>query len=352
MKKLLLLLIAVCPILIVRGQTNTQLNKELNEYIAEVQQQYNIPGLALAVIKNGEVIHKMNYGIANVEYSIPVNDSTIFPIFSTTKVFSVVAIHQLIEQQKLSLDSKAEAFLTDLPETWKTTKIENLITHSSGLPDIVDYEDENDEAIAKNKVYKDSIKFTAGNQFDYNQTNFWLLNRIVKKITGKTLGEYILQTQFSSFQNSAIFEGNNLKVIKRLSYGYVNDEKGNPGFKRNWHFPEYVYGAAALNLTLSDFINWNKRFDNGSFITEATKKQLLKPYNYKQERDFCYGLDLININGKRSYGFSGGMATAFRKFPDKNITIILLANGMFIPTGKLGGINQVVNNIEKLSEKS
>jgi CubicO group peptidase (beta-lactamase class C family) len=350
MKKLLLLMITVSQILTVAGQSKNKLSKGINQYIAEVQKQYNIPGIALAIIKDGEVIHKMNYGMANIEYSVPLNDETIFPLFSTTKVFSVVAVHQLLAQQKLSLNSKVSDFLTDLPDTWKAIKVENLLTHSSGLPDIVAYESNDDEEVSKNKVYKDSIKFVAGNQFDYNQTNFWLLNRIIQKITGKTLGQYVIDNQFSSFKNSAIFEGNSLKVIKNLSYGYVNHEKDKSVFKRDWKFPEYIYGAAALNLTLNDFIQWNKKLDEGAFITEATKKQLLKPYTYKQERDFCYGLDLIKNNGKLSYGFSGGVATAFRKFPAQNITIILLANGMFIPTEKLGGINQVVNNIEKLSE--
>ncbi|WP_395046432.1 serine hydrolase domain-containing protein [Flavobacterium sp.] len=336
----------------ITGQSKTKLNIEINEYIAEVQKQYNIPGLALALIKNGKVIHKMNYGIANIEYSVPVNDKTLFPLFSTTKVFSVLAVHQLIEQKKLTLNSKISEYLTDLPDSWKTIKIENLLSHSSGLPDIVVYENDNEEEVAKNKVYKDSIKFIAGNQFDYNQTNFWLLKRIVEKLVEKTLSNYILETQFPSSKNDVIFEGNSLKVIKNLSYGYVNSGSENSILKRNWNFPNYMYGASALNLTLNNFIEWNKKFDDGLFISETTKKQLLKPFNYKQQRDFCYGLDLITVNGELSYGFSGGIATAFRKFPDENLTIILLANGMFIPNGELGGINEVVNNIAKLSEKN
>ena len=336
----------------ITGQSKTKLNIEINEYIEEVQKQYNIPGLALAVIKNGKVIHKMNYGIANIEHSVPVNDKTLFPLFSTTKVFSVLAVHQLIEQKKLTLHSKISEYLTDLPDSWKTIKIENLLSHSSGLPDIVAYENDKEEEVAKNKVYKDSIKFIAGNQFDYNQTNFWLLKCIVEKLVGKTLSNYILETQFPSSKSDVIFEGNSLKVIKNLSYGYINSESQDSILKRNWNFPNYMYGASALNLTLTNFIEWNKKFDDGLFISETTKKQLLKPFNYKQQRDFCYGLDLIKVNGELSYGFSGGVATAFRKFPDDNLTIILLTNGMFIPNGKLVGINEVVNNIAKWSEKN
>jgi CubicO group peptidase (beta-lactamase class C family) len=351
MKKIVVLIIVVFPLLSIKGQSETKLNKEINEYIAEVQKQYKIPGLALSVIKNGKVIHKMNYGIANIENSVSINDKTLFPLFSTTKIFTVLAVHQLIEHKKIALDNSISEFLIDLPDSWKSRKIENLLTHSSGLPDIVAYENENDEEIAKSKVYKDSIKFIVGNQFDYNQTNFWLLKRIVEKLVGKKLDNYILETQFPLSKNDVIFEGNSLKVIKNLSYGYVNRDGENSIFKRNWNFPNYMYGASALNLTLNNFIEWNKKYDDGLFISEAAKEQLIKPFNYKVKRDFCYGLDLININGELSYGFSGGVATAFRKFPNENLTIILLANGMFIPNGKLGGINEVVNNIEKLSKR-
>ena len=344
-------MIVILPLLTIRSQTKTKLNKEINEYIAEIQQQYKIPGLALAVIKNGKIIHRMNYGIANLENSVLVSDKTLFPLFSTTKIFTVLSVHQLIEQNKISLNNSISEFLTDIPNNWKNTKIENLISHSSGLPDIVAYETDSEEEIAKSKVYKDSLKFTVGKQFDYNQTNFWLLKRIIEKIVGKNLGNHILETQFKDSKNDVLFEGNSLKVIKNLSYGYVNRESENTILKRNWNFPNYMYGASALNLTLNNFIEWNKKFDENTFITESTKKQLLKPFNYKQPRDFCYGLDLIKVNGELSYGFSGGVATAFRKFPDKNLTIILLSNGMFIPNGKLGGINEVVNNIKKLSEK-
>lgn len=229
-------------------------------------------------------------------------------------------------------------------------QIKNLLTHSSGLPDIVNYTNDREED-AKQKVYKDTVKFVAGKQFDYNQTNYWLLNRIFQKVVGKTLSEYIIDFQFPSSSNSVIFEGNNLKVIKNLSYGYVNTVNSNQFLKRNWSFPEYEYGAAALNMTLNSFIEWNRKFDNNELISAKTKAQLLTPFDYEIKRDFTHGLDLIKHNGDISYGFSGGVSTAFRKFTNENLTIILLANGMFIPTDKLNGINEVVNNIAIIADK-
>lgn len=325
-------------------------NNEIETYIKEVQKQYNIPGLALAVIKDGKLIHRMNYGLANIEMGVPVTDKTLFPLFSTTKVMSVIAVYQLIQENKLSLDTSISDFLDDLPITWKNVQIKNLITHSSGLPDIVNYTNETEEN-AKQKVYNDSIKFSAGKQFDYNQTNYWLLHRIFQKVVNKTLSQFIIDTQFQSALRSVVFEGNNLKVIDNLSYGYVNTAGTNEFLKRNWNFPEYEYGAAALNITLDAFIEWNTKFDNDYFISDKMKNQLLTPFNYEIKRDFTYGLDLIKQNDDVSYGFSGGLSTAFRKFPDKKLTIILLANGMFIPTDTRQGINEIVNTIASIAKK-
>jgi CubicO group peptidase (beta-lactamase class C family) len=325
-------------------------NNEIDKYIQEVQEQYNIPGLALAVIKDDKLIHRMTYGLANIEMGVPVTDKTLFPLFSTTKVMSVIAVYQLIQENKLSLNTTISCFLDDLPISWKNVQIKNLITHSSGLPDIVNYTNENEEN-AKQKVYNDSIKFSAGKQFDYNQTNYWLLNRIFQKVVNKTLSQFIIDTQFQSALRSVLFEGNNLKVVDNLSYGYVNTVGTAEFLKRNWNFPEYEYGAAALNITLDAFIEWNTKFDNECFISDKMKNQLLTPFNYEIKRDFTYGLDLIRQNDDISYGFSGGLSTAFRKFPDKKLTIILLANGMFIPTDKRQGINDVVNTIASIAEK-
>lgn len=331
-------------------KAQSQNNKKIDDYIIEIKKQYNIPGLALAVIKKGEIIHRKNYGLANIEMAVPVTDKTLFPLFSTTKVMSVVAVYQLIEQNKLSLENTISEFLDDLPESWRKVQLKNLITHSSGLPDIVNYTNDNEED-ARQKVYKDSVKFVAGKQFDYNQTNYWLLNRIFQKVTGKTLSKYIMDTQFPSSQKTVVFEGNNLKVVENLTYGYVITANSDQILKRNWSFPEYEYGAAALNLTLDSFVEWNKKFDHNEFISEQTKAQLFTPFNYEVKRDFTYGLDLIRFKGDTSYGFSGGVSTAFRKFKNKKLTIILLANGMFIPTDQLNGINEVVNTIASIASE-
>jgi CubicO group peptidase (beta-lactamase class C family) len=328
----------------------SQTDYEIDRYVQEIQQLHRIPGLALAIVRDGKLIHRGNYGLANLEFSVPVSDDTVFPLFSSTKIFSVVAVHRLIEQGKLSLDSKLANFLTDLPEAWREVKIEHLLSHSSGLPDIVVYENL-PETEAQQAVYTKSILFKPGAQFDYNQTNYWLLNRVFQKILGQSLSDYIMETQFSGAQASVFFEGNHLAVKPNFSSGYNNTgDKLIKMTKRNWHFPHYNYGAAGLNLSMDAFLKWNRKLDEGALISPTSMAKLRQPFVYTKPRNFTHGWDLIELNGVATYGFTGGMATAYRQIPQKKMTLMLLANAMFIPTTQRPGLDSIVNRLLLMAE--
>lgn len=342
MQRIFIFLLFLISSSTVFSQDKNTSDKDIDRYIKKIQETYRLPGLALAIVRDGKVIHRGNYGFANLEFSTPVSNDTLFPLFSSTKIMSVIAVHQLIEQGKLSLDDELGHYLDDLPLAWRKVKVIHLLTHSSGLPDIVEYENDEEKA-AKEKIYADPIKFTMGDQFDYNQTNFWLLNRLFQKILHKTLSTYVIETQFSGAQSEAIFEGNNLKVIKNLSVGYNNS--GDQLYKRNWHFQEYNYGAAGLNISMNAFLEWDKKLDDGRFISSVSMKKMLTPFAYAKARDFALGWDYIPLNGKVTYGFTGGMSTAYRKVPEDKLTLILLANGMFIPKDNQASLGSIVNQL-------
>nr|WP_315469206.1 serine hydrolase domain-containing protein [uncultured Undibacterium sp.] len=325
----------------------SQTENEIDRYVKQIQQLHHIPGLTLAIVRDGKLIHRGNYGLANLEFSVPVSDDTVFPLFSSTKIFSVVAVHRLIEQGKLSLDNKLVDFLTDLPEAWREVKIEHLLSHSSGLPDIVTYENL-PEVEAQQAVYAQAILSKPGAQFDYNQTNYWLLNRIFQKIIGQTLSAYIMETQFSGTQTSAFFEGNHLAVMPNFASGYNN--AGDKLTKRNWHFPHYNYAAAGLNLSMNAFLEWHKKLEEGALISPASLARLRQPFVYAKPRNFTHGWDLIEWNGVATYGFTGGIATAFRQVPQKKMTLILLANAMFIPSVQRPGLDAIVNRLLLMAE--
>lgn len=93
------------------------------------------PGAALAVIRDGEIIYKRGYGMANLEYDIPITATTIFDIASISKQFAGFAIATLLYEGKLSLDDDIRIYLPDVPDFGNTIKIRHLIHHTSGMRD-------------------------------------------------------------------------------------------------------------------------------------------------------------------------------------------------------------------------
>ena len=93
------------------------------------------PGVAVAVVKNGTVLYKNGYGIANLEYDIPVESSTVFDIASLSKQFTGFAISTLLEQGKISLDDDIRMYIPELPDFGYTVTIDHLVHHTSGLRD-------------------------------------------------------------------------------------------------------------------------------------------------------------------------------------------------------------------------
>ncbi|WP_299315134.1 serine hydrolase [uncultured Aquimarina sp.] len=300
-------------------------NRDIDNYISNIFKRYQVPGGAVAVLKNGKVIHKRYYGDANLEVIKPIDNVTLFPLFSTTKIFTTTEVFHLIESKKIALEDRLDTYLNDLPEQWNSIKIKNLLSHSSGLPDIVHYSNL-EENQAKNKIYEDVILFKPGLRYDYNQTNFWLLNRIVQKKINVKLYEHIIDHQFFNAKDKVVFSGNYKERIKHRAIAYKSNGEDELEVLK-YQIPEYLYGAAGINLTLDEFIKWNEKFNKNFFIKEKTKELLWKPFRYEIDNNFSFGWKLNKGNKTISYGFTGSAVTGFRKFTEHDLDIIFLTNG-------------------------
>jgi CubicO group peptidase (beta-lactamase class C family) len=110
----------------------------LEAYLKSEMQKRKIPGLQIAIVRGGRIVMQGAYGIANLENSVPVTRQTVFSINSATKSFTGVAIMQLVEAGKVDLDAPVSRYLDGLPTAWQTVKIRQLLSHTSGIPNIMD----------------------------------------------------------------------------------------------------------------------------------------------------------------------------------------------------------------------
>ncbi|WP_141402508.1 serine hydrolase domain-containing protein [Sediminicola luteus] len=328
-----------------KGTKPTELPKsEIDAYLTQVMEMHNIPGLALAVIDNNGLVYKNHLGKATLDPPTSVTDSTLFRIFSATKLITATAVFQLIQNQKLDLEDPISAYLDELPLPWQSIKIKHLLSHSSGLPDMIRYKSDLSDAQLLDKLSQDTLEFSAGHQFAYNQTNYWLLGRIIERITGMAFEDYILNNQFNQATSGVLFSSNSKETLPNRAVRYYYNEKTKSFENDINNSGTRGHAGNGLNITLDKFIAWDSQLKNNTLLEERYRSLMWSPFSFSNQKDdFRHGWGNSPINQIDSYGFSGGNLAAYRIFPEHDTSIILLSNGYEIPAYDI-----IVNDIARM----
>ncbi|WP_276388942.1 serine hydrolase [Eudoraea chungangensis] len=320
----------------------------IDEYLISLMDLHNIPGLALAIVEGDKIVYENYFGNASIEDSTLVDKNTLFRVFSTTKLITATGIFQLIEDGELKVEDDLSKYLDGLPREWQQIKIKNLLSHSSGLPDIMRYKSTLSDEELMEKLLQEKMQFVTGYQFSYNQTNYWFLAQIIEKITGNQFEEYILKNQFDGSFNGVLFSSNALEGIPNRATRYYYSDRNKKFVKDTNNSGIRGHSGNGLNITLSNFIKWDKQLKADVLIGPEVKSAMWSPFaftnNFKyQKDDFLHGWGRYYVNGLESYGFSGGNSTAYRFFPKSNTTIMLLSNGYQTPAFDI-----IINDVARI----
>src|SRR5579863_9468018 len=179
----------------------------VDSYVRSAMAEQHIPGLALGVYKDGQIIKAQGYGLANVELDVPVRPETVFQSGSIGKQFVAAAVMMLAEENKVSLDDSITKYFPDGPTSWQGIKIRNLLSHTSGLAEYESDEktkpggpinlraDYSEDHLVK-IVESFPLDFPSGDKWDYRNTNYLLLGIMIHKVTGKFYGDFLQERIF------------------------------------------------------------------------------------------------------------------------------------------------------------
>lgn len=323
---------------------------EIDQYVEQMRERYEIPGIALAIIKGGELIHKKNYGYANLEHQVPIQDESLFRLYSISKVFASLALFQLIEEGELKLEDSVSSYLEDLPEAWSHIKIKHLLSYSSGLPDMaqpyLEVRELSEDSLRK-RVFAAAFRFDVGERFEYSQTNFWLVQKLIEKITAQDISSFI-RKQFPNPSDSIFFSSDARDIIRHRTTPYFPFAKGRLSIDNPYYQGTYSYAMNGLHLSLRDFISWDKSLRENQLLHTETKRQMWQTFPYRDSSShFAYGWGIYDIPGHRSYGFSGSGCAMYRHFPEKDLSIIFLSNGF----GNSYNLSASINYLAYLSDQ-
>lgn len=340
MKTTLLFLTTLTSLQYAFGQSNTQ----VDDIIKREMMERKIPGLQVAIVNKGKIVLSKSYGIANVQDSVPVTEKSIFAINSCTKVFTAVAIMQLVEQGKLNLSAPASAYLDDLPTSWSGVTIKQLLTHTSGLPDELKLLDaktgglgNNTEASLWEKIKTVPLDFAAGEKFSYNQTNAYLLGKIINKLSGQTFQETFKKLQFEPAGLKHTLFGDSRDVIPHFAPTYFyrknidGQQLSSPKLINNYYeFPYFRQTAAGLNSTATDLAKWVVALQNGKLLqSKSTLDTMWAPgkFNNGINTPWSLGWGMNKFRTKhKAVGMSGGGRSAFLIYTDDDLAVIVLTN--------------------------
>lgn len=348
--KQFILTIALSISITAYAQNNNQ-SVFIDQYVKEVMATNQIPGLAIGAIKDGQIIFQQYYGKENLENDKKVDSESIFRIYSTSKLMSNVGAFQLIEKGQLSLEDNISKYLENLPQEWQEVKVKHLLTHSSGIPNLIAFNEISiDDSNAKviERLAKEKMDFKTGNEFRYNQTNYFLLTMIIEKITGQSFEDFILNNQFSDSKNQVVFSSNALEKIPHrvVKYNYNSAKKQ---YEKSTDVSgTRAHSANGIAITLPAFLKWSLHLSNNDLLNQKTKEMMWQPFDFSNKKDiFAYGWDISKVNNINSYNFSGGNVSAYKIYPQNNIAIVMMSNGYSIFPIQYRIINHIASMIDK-----
>jgi CubicO group peptidase (beta-lactamase class C family) len=295
------------------------------------------PGVAVGIVHNGKSIFKKGYGLANMEYDIPITSASIFDIASVSKQFAGLAISTLVQQGKIALSDDIHKYVPEVPDFGQKITIGHLVHHTSGLRDWPEglnvagwrwNEDFSFDDIMRMVRHQKELDFPPGSKYSYSNTGYNLLAVTVERVTGKTFRQWTDENIFTPLQMSnSHFLDEESRLIKNMAYSY---HKEDDGYRKNMTGLTAV-GSSSLFTNVDDLSKWVVHFDSRVAAKDPVYVGMLdiEPLSNGEKNTYAFGLSLGEMGGLKTISHTGGWAgyrTVIMNFPDEKLSIILLGN--------------------------
>jgi CubicO group peptidase (beta-lactamase class C family) len=327
-----------------QSQAQTNLSNDIDKFLV-TRFKPDEPGGVVLVAKNGKVLYKKAFGLADLELNVPVNDSMIFQIGSNTKQFTAVAILQLIEKNKLQLEDTLGKFITGAPYPVGRITMRQLLSHTSGLTE------KNGGVVGnllKGKSFDTSIagSIVPGAKWEYNNVNFFALGFIIEKITGMSYGDYIREHIFkpAGMSHSNLVEPK--AVIKNRAHGYARDKNVNI---RVTDITNAAGAAGAIQSTAEDMLKWIEALQANMLLKPETLQLAFTPQklNDGSVTDYGMGWYVQELHGSPALRHGGGTTNQTSEtlyLPQERVYVIILTNTTD-PAIQIRAVSRVVAGI-------
>ncbi len=317
---------------------------KVDDYVEKQRQQLHLPGVSLAVVRDGQLIKSRGYGLANLELNVRATEDTVYEIGSNTKQFTAAAVMMLVEEGKINLDDKLTKYFPEAPESWSGITVRHLLSHTSGIQNHVAVPDwlnvfktsiTSETTPARDELlkmfFKLPLEFKPGETWSYDNTGYYLLGIIIEKASGKSYWEFLDERIFHPLGMTATRNTEPQPIVPNRASGYewVNDHFEN----RPILAPFIAFSAGSILSTVKDMAKWDAALYSEKLLKESSLHQVwaVTKTNDGADAPFDYGFGWFigHYHGHHLVQHTGGtpgFSSLIYRFLDDKLTIILLTN--------------------------
>jgi len=305
------------------------------------------PGAAVLVIKDGHTVYERGYGVTDLRTLHKIDGRTNFRLASLTKQFTATAIMLLVHDGKLRYEDHLTDVFPDFPDYGKSITIRNLLNHTSGL---LDYEDVMDKQYGKTppeqipqikdasvlailKQQKET-KFAPGSKWDYSNSGYAVLAMVVERRSGKPFREFLRERIFTPLKmDTTIAYEKGKNEVSNRAYGHT--KTGDAWRETDQSPTSAVLGDGGIYTSLDDLAKWDRALREHTLLSAQEMQPAWTPVNVQavapdgSPTGYGFGWFLDSYKGHKRmwhYGETVGFHTAIQRFPDDQLTVIILCN--------------------------
>jgi CubicO group peptidase (beta-lactamase class C family) len=325
MKKLL-------AVLLFAGFAGSARADAIDDYINAEMAGQHIPGLALVIMRHGQVVRAESYGLANLEHHVPVHPDTLFQTGAIGKQFTAVAVMLLVEDGKLRLDESIRTYLPDAPRTWAPITLRHLLNHTSGLPTnpAGDIRREYTDEELLSGLYKQEPNFPPGARWSYSNNAYVALGILIKKVSGEFYADFLSRRVFAPLGMQTARQLDDSAIVPNRAAGYQLSD----GELRNQDWVSRTANSTAdgtLYLSALDYARWEAGAFGRKLLKPESWAEIARPARLASGRSAPAGFGWFfeGSAGQEAWRHSGnwqGFKSFIIRYPGDELTIVALAN--------------------------
>jgi CubicO group peptidase (beta-lactamase class C family) len=344
------LVLAVCPVMSTTAAADAQMQVAAIDRLFSPWSKPDTPGCVVAVMKNGRIVFERGYGMADLDHDVRIKPATVFDVGSIAKQFTAAAILLLTQEGKLSLDDSIRKYVSEVPNLGVPVTLRQMLHHTSGLRDYEQLLSFNGWRLDSPDLLTDGdilgimsrqkeLNFPPGSDFDYSNTNYMLLARVVSRVSGESFEQFTRTRLFEPLgMEHTHFRNDHGAVVKNLACAYIKADDG--AFLLR--LPNYdTVGATDLLTTVEDLARWDENFYNAKVGGQQLVVQLQEPGQLNDGTRLAYaeglfvsppgGLKVVETGDAGDAGYSANLS----RFPDYHLSVATLCNNRPIDSNDL-----------------